>query len=136
MPDPAAAFPKLLVADPDRSVAFYEALGFVLFQRDNVFAQLRWAPGAEVVLVTTPAGRTLEGRRGVGVLLCFRADAVGVDTVAERARMLAAPIDGPADQPWHTREVVVTDPDGYRVNFLQSSWPLAEPAPSAEPGAA
>jgi hypothetical protein len=22
-------------------------------------------------------------------------------------------------QPWHTREVIVTDPDGYRLNFIE-----------------
>jgi uncharacterized glyoxalase superfamily protein PhnB len=46
-----------------------------------------------------------------------------VDDVAERARAAGAPTDGPADQLWHTREVIVTDPDGYRLNFVQSAWP-------------
>jgi hypothetical protein len=22
-------------------------------------------------------------------------------------------------QPWHTRELIVTDPDGYRLNFIE-----------------
>lgn len=125
MSDHAPAFVKLLVADPESSVRFYEALGFTLRQRDPVFAHLAWGPGAELYLVSTPPGRSLEGRRGVGVLVCFRADDRGVDAVAERVRAMGAPMDGPVDQPWHTREIVVTDPDGYRLTFLQSSWPLA-----------
>ncbi len=119
----APAFAKLLVADTDRSVRFYQALGFALVQREAVFTQLRFAPGADLWLVATPPGRTLEGARGVGVLVCFHTDAV--DLVAARARDAGARVEGPIDQPWHTREVIVTDPDGYRLNFLQSSWALA-----------
>ncbi|MFN7143662.1 MAG: VOC family protein [Myxococcota bacterium] len=120
MTPPAPAFPKLLVEDAPRSLAFYEALGFAVVQRDPVFTQLRWGPGADLWLVRTPPGKALEGRRGVGVLLCFHAD--GVDAIAARARKVGAAVDGPTDQPWHTREIIVTDPDGYRLNFLQSSW--------------
>jgi len=28
-------------------------------------------------------------------------------------------VDGPTVQPWFTREIVVTDPDGYRLNFIE-----------------
>ena len=122
MADLSPCFAKLLVADPDRSVAFYEALGFLLTERDSVFARLRWTTGADLFLVGLPAGRALDGRRGVGVLVCFRTDADGVDPVADRARAAGAAVDGPTDQPWHTREIVVTDPDGYRLTFLQSGW--------------
>lgn len=123
MPDPSPCFAKLLVADPDHSVAFYQGLGFELTERDSVFARLRWINGADLYLVRLPAGRALEGKRGIGVLVCFRAEPDGVDAIADRARASGAPVDGPTDQPWHTREIVVTDPDGYRLNFLQSSWP-------------
>lgn len=37
MPDLAPSFAKLLVADPARSVTFYETLGFVVAERDPVF---------------------------------------------------------------------------------------------------
>ena len=118
-----SSFAKLLVADMARSVGFYTALGFVPAHQDEVFTQLRWGE-AELWLVRLPPGRALDGARGVGVLVCFRADAPGVDTVAERARAAGAVVSGPTDQPWHTREALVTDPDGYRLNFLQSSWAI------------
>lgn len=124
--EPAPTFVKLLVADPDRSVRFYEALGFVLLHRDPVFARLRWGATAELYLVTTPAGRALEGPLGVGVLVCFLADEPGVEEVAKRARRArSARVDGPQEMPWQTREVIVTDPDGYRLDFLQSIWPAS-----------
>jgi hypothetical protein len=68
-----------------------------------------------------------EGKHGFGVLLCF-SSTVGVDELASRAATLNAKVQGPDNQPWHTREIVVTDPDGYRLNFLEPLGALgAEP---------
>jgi uncharacterized glyoxalase superfamily protein PhnB len=52
------------------------------------------------------------------VLLCFTSS-TDLEVLAQRAVTLGAPTQGPEVQPWHTRELVVTDPDGYRLNFLQ-----------------
>ena len=60
----------------------------------------------------------IDGKRGWGVLLCFTS-ATALTELETRARSLAAPTQGPETQPWHTRELVVTDPDGYRLNFVQ-----------------
>ena len=131
--DPSAmpSFVKLLVADRARSSQFYEALGFERVHADAVFVHLRWATHADVFLVSTPPGHRLEGRRGVGVLLCFTTPVAGVDAVAERARAQGAAVDGPTDQPWFTREVVVTDPDGYRLDFVEPRGAAAPAAPTA-----
>lgn len=114
-----ASFVKLLVADLAAATRFYEGLGFALVHADAVFAHLRWARHADVFLVGTPAGQRVEGRRGLGVLVCFTTSEPDVDTIAARARALGAGVEGPADQPWLTRETIVTDPDGYRLNFVQ-----------------
>jgi catechol 2,3-dioxygenase-like lactoylglutathione lyase family enzyme len=113
-----ASYPRLLVRDADRAVTFYGALGFELVHRDRVFAHLRWAPQADVYLVSTPPGLALDGTRGVGVILCFDTRHVDLETVAERARTAGATVDGPRDQPWFTRELSVIDPDGYRLAFV------------------
>jgi lactoylglutathione lyase len=120
MPDAHApsAYPKLLVSDADRSVRFYVGLGFELVHRDRVFAHLRWALHADVFLVSTPPGLALEGRRGVGVILCFDARARGLDELVDRAALIGASVDGPRDTPWHTRELTVLDPEGYRLAFV------------------
>lgn len=117
-------FAQLLVADTARSVGFYDALGFVIVHQDPVFTRLRWPSGAELYLVQTPAGRSVDGARGVGVVLCFPVEgaAITVEAVAERARAAQARTEGPMDMPWHTREVRLVDPDGYRLTFLQSAW--------------
>lgn len=111
-------FVKLLVLDQAASATFYEALGFTRVGVDGTFIHLRWEERGDVVLVKAPTGVRLDGKRGWGVLLSFTSQ-TDLDTLAERARALTAPIQGPEVQPWHTRELVVTDPDGYRLNFMQ-----------------
>jgi catechol 2,3-dioxygenase-like lactoylglutathione lyase family enzyme len=115
---PLKAFTKLLVLDQKASVAFYEALGFTREGADGTFVHLRWPDGGDVLLVATPTGVRLEGKRGWGVLLCFTTT-TDVQVLAERASALQAPTQGPEVQPWHTRDLIVTDPDGYRLNFVQ-----------------
>lgn len=113
-----AAYAKLLVGDAVRATSFYTALGFELVHRDPVFVHLRWARHAELFLVATPAGLGLAGPRGVGVILCFDAREVLLETIAERAQSVGASVDGPRSQPWHTRELMVVDPEGYRLSFF------------------
>jgi catechol 2,3-dioxygenase-like lactoylglutathione lyase family enzyme len=114
-----SSFVKLLVSDVERSAAFYEALGFKRLRSDPPFLQLRWENQAEVFLVNAPAALAVEGRRGAGVLIGIRVGALSVEEVAARAQALGVSVDGPTRQPWHTREIVLADPDGYRLNFIE-----------------
>jgi len=114
------AFVKLLVSDLTRSLAFYEALGFERTQAEPPFVRLQWAGAVDVYLVAPPTQLQLEGRRGLGVLVGFRVEGQsGLDELLLRAQAQGAVVEGPAIQPWHTREVIVTDPDGYRLNFIE-----------------
>ena len=111
---------KLLCSDAARSCRFYEALGFERRQQDQVFTHLRWARHADLFLVTAPAGVPFVAPRGAGVIICFSVvDGGGVDAVVARAHAAGATVDGPRVQPWHTRELVVSDPDGYRICFVE-----------------
>ena len=111
-------FVKLLVLDQRVSAAFYEGLGFTRVGADGTFVHVRWEERGDVMLMGAPRGVRVDGKRGWGVLLSFTSQA-DLDVLAERARALSAPAEGPQLQPWHTRELVVTDPDGYRLNFVQ-----------------
>ena len=115
----SASFVKVLVSDAERSASFYEALGFKRANVDPPFIHMRWENQAEVYLVAVPASVMVEGRRGLGVLLGFRVGVVGVEEIATRAREQGAEVEGPTRQPWHTREIVIEDPDGYRLNFIE-----------------
>jgi lactoylglutathione lyase len=111
-------FVKLLVLDRNASASFYESLGFTRVGSDGTYIHLRWEERGDVMLVNAPNGVRIDGKRGWGVLLSFTS-ATEVGTIGERAQKLSAPIDGPEVKPWNTRELVVTDPDGYRLNFVQ-----------------
>lgn len=113
------SFVKLLVSDGERSARFYEALGFTRVQAEPPFIHLQWGESADVYLVSVPAGVGMEGRRGMGVLVGFRAGPGGIGAVASRALEQGVDVEGPTSQPWHTREIVITDPDGYRLNFIE-----------------
>jgi lactoylglutathione lyase len=113
------SFVKMLVSDGERSTRFYEALGFERVHAEPPFIHLRWGESADVYLVATPAGAALQGRRGLGVLVGFRAGPEGLEAVIARALKLGLEIEGPTLQPWHTREILLTDPDGYRLNFIE-----------------
>jgi len=112
------AYTKLLVSDPARSRAFYEALGFQLRTADPVFTHLRWARHADLFLVSTPPGVPFATPRGTGVILCFSVVDSDLDSLASRARAAGASVFGPHPQPWHTLELLVTDPDGFRLCFV------------------
>ncbi len=112
-------FVKLLVSDGQRSASVYEALGFERVQTEPPFVHLRWRECADVYLVSLPPGVNLEGRRGLGVLVGFRTASGGIDALSTQALAQGLSVEGPTAQPWHTRELVVTDPDGYRLNFIE-----------------
>jgi catechol 2,3-dioxygenase-like lactoylglutathione lyase family enzyme len=117
---PLTAFTKLLVLDLEASVTFYKALGFAEIGRDSTFVHLRWQPQGDVFLVPLPKSVKVDGKRGWGVLIGFLAqNPGGVDALATKATALDMPVQGPDNQPWHTREVVITDADGYRLNFIE-----------------
>ena len=117
---PLTAFTKLLVLDLEASVTFYKAIGFTEIGRDSTFVHLRWEPQGDVFLVPLPKSVKVDGKRGWGVLLGFLAqNPGGVDALATKATALDVPVQGPDNQPWHTREVVITDLDGYRLNFIE-----------------
>jgi lactoylglutathione lyase len=113
------AYVKLLVTDAERSRTFYQALGFELRHADDVFTHLRWARFADLFLVATPPGLLFAGARGAGMIVCFSVVDDDLEAVAGRARAAGASVDGPRAQPWHTAELLVSDPDGYRLAFVQ-----------------
>jgi len=117
---PLTAFTKLLVLDLERAVTFYKTIGFIEVGRDSTFVHLRWEPQGDIFLVSLPKSVQVDGKRGWGVLLGFLAqNEGGVDALATKATALGGPVQGPDTQPWHTREIVITDLDGYRLNFIE-----------------
>lgn len=120
---PMPAFPTLEVNDLNASSRWYqEVLGFqhiaTLPGPDSRpgLVHLRWAKYADLLL-TWPR-QTLTSSRGLGVTLYFAVSENRIDALADQARAAGSTIlEGPVDRPWNIREVIIADPDGYRLSF-------------------
>jgi catechol 2,3-dioxygenase-like lactoylglutathione lyase family enzyme len=116
---PMPMFLRLEVSDLARSRAFYtEALDMielaVLGPPDQPFVvHLRRWRYQDVLLV--PARGPVSAAVGLGLSLAAEHDALA--GLAERARAFGAEVEGPADTPWNTADVTVTDPDGLRITY-------------------
>lgn len=111
--------PGLTVNDLERSIAFYEGLGFVITDR--------WEREGTLVGVMLGAGQARlglsqddwkKGRdrvKGVGMRMWIGTGG-DIDEIAERARAAGVPLDTePYDTEWGTRAMELTDPDGFRL---------------------
>ena len=110
---------SLTTGDLERSIRFYEGLGFGIDER--------WEENGELLGVMMRAGDILiglsqddweKGRdrvKGVG-LRFFLKTAQDLDQVASRARGAGVSLDSePHETPWGTRAFEVTDPDGFKL---------------------
>lgn len=126
------SYTTLLVTDLHMSTHWYcDALGFTLVSQmpgpngDPLMSHLRWAPHADLMLIEESRHHPISATKGAGVTLNFSALRESVDAIAKRAcQCNEIQISGPHNRPWNTREVIIIDPDGYRLNFTE---PLREP---------
>lgn len=122
---PMPSFPTLATGDLPTSAQWYQdVLGFrQVFEmpgRDGtpILVHLRWAKYADLLLVAEHSPSS--GRKGIGVTLNFAVIEEAVDDLAARiVNRGGAVATGPIDRPWNAREIVVLDPDGYRLVFTK-----------------
>jgi catechol 2,3-dioxygenase-like lactoylglutathione lyase family enzyme len=104
---------ELFVRDFDRSLAFYQALGFELERGEDGFAVLRWEG----------CGFLLQLSRNLGEppprpWANLRILVPNVDECWRKARELGAPVFVEiADRSYGLRDFIVTDPDGFGIRF-------------------
>jgi catechol 2,3-dioxygenase-like lactoylglutathione lyase family enzyme len=125
----------LRVRDASRSLDFYRALGFeeqmLLLDGERLYygeMTLRDPRAGALMFLEldrwTLAEDASEQRDGAGQVLYLPVD----DVDAVRARVPdEAVVQGPRDEYWG-RELVIRDPDGFRIAFLQV-WPGGERLP-------
>jgi catechol 2,3-dioxygenase-like lactoylglutathione lyase family enzyme len=109
-------FPQLRITNWERSRAFYvDGLGFA------VDWEHRFAPGLPIFVQVTRDGLSLfltehAGDCKVGGAAYIEID--DVDAFDREIRSRGITPDGPPeDAPWHTREMMLIDPDGNRLRF-------------------
>ena len=113
----SAIVPTLTVDDLQKSITFYEALGFAIDER--------WEENGTLQGVMLRAGRTQIGlnqddwkkgrdrKKGIGMRL-FASTTQNVDEIAMRAKSAGITLKSePHDTEWKTRAFEVIDPSGF-----------------------
>jgi uncharacterized glyoxalase superfamily protein PhnB len=120
----SAIVPTLTVDDLQKSIAFYEALGFSIDER--------WEEKGTLLGVMLRAGRTQIGlnqddwkkgrdrNKGIGVRLSISTPTPGnVDEIARRAKNAGLTLKSePRDTEWKSRAFEVTDPSGFLLTVF------------------
>jgi uncharacterized glyoxalase superfamily protein PhnB len=120
--------PGLTVDDIDKSIAFYEALGFSVSDR--------WEENGKLLGVMMQAGQHQLGlnqddwkkgrdrQKGIGTRLNIETTQ-NIDDIAARARAAGVKLDvEPFDTPYKTRQFELTDPSGFKLT-VSSEFPAS-----------
>jgi len=116
-----AIVPSITVDDLQRSITFYEALGFAIDER--------WEEGGKLLGVMLRAGKTQIGlsqddwqkgrdrKKGIGMRLTM-STTQKVDEIAARAKAAGIQLKSePHDTEWAGRAFEVTDPTGFMLTI-------------------
>ena len=122
----SAIVPTLTVDDLQKSVSFYEALGFAIDQR--------WEENGTLLGVMMRAGRTQIGlnqddwkkgrdrQKGIGVRLSISTTPANVDEMARRARSAGITLTSdPHGTEWTSRAFEVSDPSGFLLTVYSET---------------
>ena len=119
----SAIVPTLTVDDLQKSITFYEALGFAIEER--------WEDKGTLLGVMMRAGETRIGlnqddwkrgrdrKKGIGVRLSISTTPGNVDEIARRVRNAGITLKSdPHDTEWKSRAFEVSDPSGFLLTIF------------------
>ena len=112
------------VGDLDKSVQFYERVGFEPDEQDDLHASFKL--GDFKILLVPPRDEeqftrdAMSQAKGEGMYLYVEVDDVDA-TYQELTAKGLMPSSEPKDWPWGNREFVIKDPNGYKLCFWQTS---------------
>jgi uncharacterized glyoxalase superfamily protein PhnB len=122
----SAIVPSLTVDDLQKSITFYEALGFTIDER--------WEEKGTLLGVMLRAGRTQIGlsqddwkkgrdrKKGIGVRLSISTPPGKVDEIAQRVRNAGITLTSePHDTEWKSRAFEVSDSSGFRLTIFSET---------------
>jgi len=122
----SAIVPTLTVDDLQKSISFYEALGFAIDER--------WEDKGTLLGVMLRAGRTEIGlnqddwkkgrdrKKGIGMRLSIATTRDNVDAIARRAKNAGLTLKSePHDTEWKSRAFEVSDPSGFLLTIFSET---------------
>ena len=122
----SAIVPTLTVDDLQKSIAFYEALGFVIDERwdDNgtLLGVMLRAGGTRIGLNQDDWKKGRDRQKGIGVRLSISTTPGNVDEIAKRARNAGITLKSdPHDTEWKSRAFEVSDPSGFLLTIFSET---------------
>lgn len=110
--------PQFLVDDLERSIRYYEKLGFTFGERWDGFYAIGRLDGLEVHLKEAPKNPDERRHRRDNEHLDAAAGVEGIEAFFMQCVVNGATILKPlAATPWGTKDFYVEDPDGYIISF-------------------
>ena len=121
----SAVVPSFTVDDLEKSIRFYEALGFAVSERweekGTLLGVMLRAGTTEIGLSQDDWKKGRDRKKGVGVRLLL-STTQNVDEVAARAKNAGITLKSePFDSEWKTRVFEVVDPSGFLLTISSES---------------
>ena len=120
-----AIVPTLTVDDLQKSIAFYEALGFAIDERwedkGTLLGVMLRAGNIQLGLNQDDWKKGRDRKKGVGVRLSFSTTG-SVDEIAKRAKSAGITLKSePHDTEWQSRAFEVSDPSGFLLTIYSEA---------------
>lgn len=110
--------PQLLVDDLERSIAYYQKLGFRFGEAWGGFYAIGSLDGLELHLKEPPKDSTERPRRRENEHLDAAAGVDGIEAFYEQCVANGVKILKPLEvTPWGTKDFYIEDPDGHIISF-------------------
>ena len=110
--------PQFLVDDLERSIAYYQKIGFIFDEPWEGFYAIGRRDGLEIHLTEAPTDRAQRQWRRDNEHLDAAAGVDGIEAFYEQCVANSVTILKPlAATDWGTKDFYIEDPDGYIVSF-------------------
>ena len=123
----SAIVPTLTVDDLQKSMTFYEALGFAIEERwedqGTLFGVMLRSGTIQIVLNQDDWKKGRDRKKGIGVRLSISTKTPGhVDEMAKRAKHAGIALKSdPHDTEWKSRAFEVSDPSGFLLTIFSEA---------------
>src|SRR5215212_610870 len=123
----SAIVPTLTVDDLQKSITFYEALGFAIDERweekGTLLGVMLRAGKGQIGLNQDDWKKGRDRKKGIGVRLSIATSTLGsVDEIAKRAKNAGITLKSePRDTEWKSRAFEVSDPSGFLLTIFSEA---------------